>query len=809
MWLNTDLKMMKMKITLLMFALVGIQFVNATTYYFSPNGLSTNTGVQGSPWSIQHAANQTVAGDIVYFLTGTYNFTGLKINRSGTPAAYITYSAAPGAFPVLRCQNPCTLWHAIEVQANYIKIEGLELIGNNTNITLAQGEANYNEALAGGTDWAKYGQTNTNGITVGNSNIVPHHIEIRNCKIHDFAGCGIGAIKTDFITIESNKIYNNSWYAMYGTSGISIFHSSNSVASYSGFSMIVRNNIVYNNKALVKWIDKEDYSDGNGIIIDDNKNTQISGTPYKGSFLVENNLSYLNGGSGIYVMSSENALFRNNTSYWNSTETAQGTGAGELVCYDSNNVTWVNNIGWANPSYGSVHAIVDDGAWGNNTNITWKNNLSFNGTAGQSSVRIAKTTTTSLDATNKLGVNPLFISPTTNFKLQNSSPAANAGSSSYGVHSIDLAGVARVQGGTIDIGAYESSVTNTISITTAPAQIYQSDTYNITVDYVAAENGKIWIGLWSSNWASYYSSNEVSVNAGSGSVTIPITLSNVPVGSGLHWNASLRNNSGVQKAGWVQDNVTVLPNLVTNSSFTTNTTGWSSYIASPASATIASVAKTGYTEKTSKTTITNMGTASWNIQLKQTIPLVAGKTYTLKFKASADATRTIDLMFQQGASPKTVWKSQYGISLTTTPQTFGPYTFNCTTNDATNEFRFLLGNSTTAVYIDDVEIIETTTSGLRMSANTKSENVENDVVKETKLVVYPNPVTNGSFNVELGSTDNVEISIFDLQGKELYQKASGGLSTLNINTSNFLKSGIYILKIQGETLNETQTLIVK
>jgi hypothetical protein len=453
--------MKKFTITLFMIAFMSIQFTNAAIYYVSPNGMSSNAGTQVSPWPIQHAASRTNAGDTVYFLTGVYNFTGLTINRSGTSSAYITYSAAPGASPVLKCLNPCELWNAINVEANYIKIEGLELIGNNANIDLSQGEAIYEEAVVGGKNWTYYAQTNTNGISVGNSNIVPHHIEIRNCKVHDFPAGGISAIKSDFITIENNVVYNNSWFTMYAASGISVFHSSNSVDTYSDFSMIVRNNIVYNNKTLVKWVSKKDYSDGNGIILDDNKNTQISATPYKGSFLVENNLCYSNGGSGVYIMSTENALFRNNTSYWNSNETAKGTGVGELVCYDSTNVTWVNNVGWANPLYGPVYAIVDDGAWGNNKNITWKNNLSFNGTVGQSSVRIAKTTTTSLDATNKLGINPLFVNPSINpaladFKLQSDSPAVNAGTSTLGVTTFDLAGAARVQGGNIDMGAYES-----------------------------------------------------------------------------------------------------------------------------------------------------------------------------------------------------------------------------------------------------------------------------------------------------------------------------------------------------------------
>jgi hypothetical protein len=436
---------------------LALQIANATNYYVSPEGKSSNKGTKNSPWTIHHAASQTMPGDIVYFLEGTYNLSELTINRSGTSSAYITYSAASRAKPVLQCPNPSNFWNAINVQANYIKIEGLELIGNNANITLVQGEQIYEEALAGGKDFVKYAQTNTCGITIGNSGIVPHHIEVRNCKVHDFAGNGISAIKTDFVTIENNEIYNNAWYTIHGCSGLSIFHSYNTVDNYSDFSMIVRNNVVFNNKTLIKWIAVKKYSDGNGIIIDDNKNTQIKGKPYKGSFLIENNLCYLNGGSGVYIMSSENALFRNNTSYWNSTESAKGSGAGELVCYDSNNITWVNNIGWANSAYGSkMAAIVDDGAWGKNVNINWKNNLSFNGTVGEPSVRIAKTTTTSLDPSNKLGVNPLFISPTSNFRLQAGSPAINAGTKVIGVSNFDLDNNARVKGEMIDIGAYES-----------------------------------------------------------------------------------------------------------------------------------------------------------------------------------------------------------------------------------------------------------------------------------------------------------------------------------------------------------------
>jgi hypothetical protein len=61
------------------------------------------------------------------------------------------------------------------------------------------------------------------------------------------------------------------------------------------------------------------------------------------------------------------------------------------------------------------------------------------------------------DGGNNLDVNPLFIS-TTNFSLQAGSPSVNAGNNTYNTTVIDLLGNPRIQGGTIDMGAYESSV---------------------------------------------------------------------------------------------------------------------------------------------------------------------------------------------------------------------------------------------------------------------------------------------------------------------------------------------------------------
>lgn len=56
------------------------------------------------------------------------------------------------------------------------------------------------------------------------------------------------------------------------------------------------------------------------------------------------------------------------------------------------------------------------------------------------------------------GLDPLFVNPDSNdYRLQPCSPLVNAGSNAFTSGATDLAGLPRIQGGTIDIGAYETA----------------------------------------------------------------------------------------------------------------------------------------------------------------------------------------------------------------------------------------------------------------------------------------------------------------------------------------------------------------
>ncbi len=108
------------------------------------------------------------------------------------------------------------------------------------------------------------------------------------------------------------------------------------------------------------------------------------------------------------------------------------------------------------------------------------------------------------------------------------------------------------------------------------------------------------------------------------------------------------------------------------------------------------------------------------------------------------------------------------------------------------------GNRTVA--FDDI-----TWTGYDNSLGVNSSN--NDL--EKKVILYPNPVTNEHFTINLhGYTSNVSISIFDTLGRLMY-KENTNENMLNINSNIFDSKGLYFLKIQSENNNQELKIIVR
>ena len=418
--------------------------ITGKSYYVSEStGSDANTGLSNAlPFKLlSKAAAVAEAGDTVFVMNGTYASTSgpvLNITKSGVADKYITYKAYAGHTPKIFASG--NVWNAVSINGSYTVLEGLELQGDNANLTYADAYAAFTASVGGAAAQAKF---NTNGISIGGpaaESKMPHHIIIRNCKVHDFPGGGISAIQADYTTIEGNTVYNNAWYMMYGGSGISILTPFNSdAADVNKYKNIVRSNIVYGNKTTVPWIglNPARLSDGNGIILDVNQ-TGYNGTgvAYTGRTLVENNISFNNGGSGIHSFRADHVDIINNTAYGNGTV----VGYADIFAGSATDVKIMNNIMYARTG-GKCTSAPSAG-----TTVTYNYNVYYNGTVA-------------VQGTNDKVVNPQFVNASTegtvaNFSLTGGSPAIDAGTQTI-FAAKDIKGVTRPKGGGVDCGAYE------------------------------------------------------------------------------------------------------------------------------------------------------------------------------------------------------------------------------------------------------------------------------------------------------------------------------------------------------------------
>ncbi|MGR9372465.1 choice-of-anchor Q domain-containing protein [Rhizobium leguminosarum] len=407
-----------------------------TTYYVATTGSDSGNGSATSPFrTISEAMSANLRpGDEVVVKAGTYN-ESINIDKDGSAAGDITLrSEVPGAALI---RPPAGSYTGISVNANYVTIDGFDIKGGNGD-----------------------------GIEANNV----HHVSILNNKVHDSGESGIQFNYSDFVKIVGNETYNNAssgWF-----SGISIYENRNITGdtSTTGYRNIVQNNISHDNVTKTGA-----HTDGNGIIIDDFQSTQTDGHPnYTFKTLVDNNLVYENGGKGIQVAWSDSVTVQNNTAYHNNQDPLNdGTWRGELSNAQSSNNTWINNIAVADPSVNKNNTAVDNTSYGGytNANVVWANNDTYNGTAGQASVRTDGGNAMPSTANgNKLGVDPHFAGAASdNFHLASGSAAIDGGTAKYGVGSVDLDGHARVVG-TVDMGAYESGSSATPGTPTTPTQ---------------------------------------------------------------------------------------------------------------------------------------------------------------------------------------------------------------------------------------------------------------------------------------------------------------------------------------------------
>ncbi len=280
---------------------------------------------QATAWgSLQVAFDRLQPGQTLYLMGGEYRGetsswrSHFVLATSGTPDAWIRVTAAPGASPTIAAGQG----NGIEVSGSYVEISGLNVVGRGFGVDNDYG-------------W---------GILIRNS----HHVRAIHNEVSGMPVGGIGTVEASDIEIVENRVHDNSFWGPEQGSGISMWHSvdAGTEPPADGYHNRVVGNVLYRNenKVFSQWRDHDVITDGNGIIIDQSRETG-----YTGRTLVANNVAFDNGGRGILVLESDRVDVMHNTTYHNGRTPGLEGGAVELAAGHVDDVIFANNLAWSLP----------------------------------------------------------------------------------------------------------------------------------------------------------------------------------------------------------------------------------------------------------------------------------------------------------------------------------------------------------------------------------------------------------------------------------------------------------------------------
>ena len=288
--------------------------------------------------------------------------------------------------------------------------------------------------------------TNGNGISGAGDgfDIPPHHLRFADNIAEKLGGAGIGTGQCDWVTIENNISRDNCWTTIYATSGFGLLGWRNFDGTDNVYKCLIRNNVSCNNRTYVIWKHIGKLSDGNGMIIDTTYDP-AKGHAYNGRTLIQNNVSYNNGGSGIHCFKARRVDVVNNTAYMNGATPALAWG--QIFFQRTDDATMTNNVMYARPGQ-PVNTVSKDGSDKGNSNIVRANNVYFGGDFPP------------IMGKEDVVADPLFLKPgvwtkDADFRVKAGSPAIGHGAWGPLVPVYDLDGNPRPLDGKPDAGAYQ------------------------------------------------------------------------------------------------------------------------------------------------------------------------------------------------------------------------------------------------------------------------------------------------------------------------------------------------------------------
>ncbi len=473
-------------------------------YYVSTSGNDSNDGSIGSPWkTIHHGATQLAPSDSLNIRTGTYAGK-IDLNESGSNGQEITIRAYENENVIINGSGLDAYEYLLKIEnADYITIEGikfqdyqkLDAIGiiviSSGNISILNNEFSNIDYSSSALGQKPNASKNSQPIIVFGRNATNpiNNLRINGNIIHDcetgYSECLSINGNVDGFEVMNNHIYDNTnipivaigfegecpntAYDQARNGLIKNNHIHDNPSAYAaaggiyidgGKSIIVENNVVYNN----------DY----GIEIGCENNGDAPNDPSASDITVRNNVIYNNKISGIalggydYPSSGkvESTIIRNNTCYNNDTDDSYN---GELYISYVENSRIENNIFYVKNT-DNVFMISSD----ENSTVAFNYNIYYTSDGSEDIVieiggeEYNEFSTyqdeTSQDANSEFS-DPLFVSTTVsdpNLHLSSSSPSIDNGNPSFtsAKGETDMDGEKRVFNGVVDCGAdeYGSSV---------------------------------------------------------------------------------------------------------------------------------------------------------------------------------------------------------------------------------------------------------------------------------------------------------------------------------------------------------------